>query len=120
MFDPLSILAVFAPVLVDAGRAAVNRFVTPNSVKPSTIAEVIELRKLDIQQFEIMQKADSAGTTYMWVEAIRKLQRPVVVIGLLVAFCIDPAQQAVATAFQAVGWYLFGERTLILNGGAKK
>jgi hypothetical protein len=104
-------LAILGPVLVDAGRAAVNRFIVPDAVKPSTMAEVIQLRGLDIQQFEIMHKADSSGESYRWVEAIRKLQRPLVVFGLLVAFCINPDNGALSASFQAVGWYLFGERT---------
>lgn len=119
MFDPVSILAVFAPVAVDAVRGIVNRYMTPDTIKPSSIAEVIQIRQLDIEQFKIMQQADSAGETFRWVEAIRKLQRPAVVIGLLVAFIYNPESSAISTAFQAVGWYLFGERTIVLNGGKK-
>lgn len=118
MFDPLSALAFLAPVVVDAGRALVSRYITPDSVKPSTVAEAIQLRELDLKQFEIMQKADSAGEAYQWVESIRKMQRPVVVFGLLVAFITHPDSQVIASAFQAVGWYLFGERTIIV--AAKK
>lgn len=111
MFDPVSMLAILGPVLVDAGRAVVGRFIAPDVVKPSSMAEVIQLRELDIEQFKIMQTADSTGETYRWVEAIRKLQRPIVVLGLLVGFCINPDNMAISAAFQAVGWYLFGERT---------
>lgn len=118
MFDPVSILAVLAPVVVDAGRAAVNRWITPDSVKPTNIDDVVKLRELDLKQFGIMQTADSAGETYKWVEAIRKLQRPAVVIGLLVSFCLHPESKDIASAFQAIGWYLFGERTIAL--AAKK
>lgn len=117
MFDPISIAAAFAPVAVDAFRALINRHLTPDTVKPATIAEVVQLRQLDNEQFKIMQEADSAGATYQWVEAIRKLQRPAVVIGLLVGFLYDPSNEAISTAFQAVGWYLFGERTIVLNRG---
>ncbi|MFA7399111.1 MAG: hypothetical protein WCZ98_01390 [Sideroxydans sp.] len=116
MFDPITALAAFAPVLVKAGEALVQRFIAPDTVKPTNIAEVIELRRLDVEQFKILQEADSAGQAVPWVEAVRKLQRPLVVAVLLAAFVSNPTDEATTTLFSVAMFYLFGERTMIVRG----
>jgi hypothetical protein len=113
MFDPITALAAFAPVIVKAGEALVQRFIAPDAVKPTNIGEVIELRKLDIEQFRILQDADKGGETFQWVEAIRKMQRPLVVVVLLAAFVSNPTDEATTTLFSVAMFYLFGERTLL-------
>lgn len=118
MFDPVTLLATFAPVLVRAGNAGVQRFIAPDIVKPTSIAEVLQLQQIDLERFRLLQDADKGGATYQWVEAIRKLQRPAVVVGLGVAFAINPESQIVADMFSVVTFYLFGER-VPLRMGAK-
>lgn len=115
MFEPITALAAFAPVLVKAGEAVVQRFIAPDAVKPTSIADVVALQGLENDRFRILQDADRGGDTYQWVEAVRKLQRPLVVFVLLGAFVHDPENVTVSLMFSSVTFYLFGER--IMKGG---
>lgn len=117
MFDPVTILSAFLPVLVRGGNALVQRF-APDTVKPTTVQEVAELQRIELERFKALQDADKGGETYRWVEAVRKLQRPAVIVGLGVAFLIDPNAPMVADMFACVTFYLFGER-VPLRMGAK-
>lgn len=116
MFDPLTLLATFAPVVVRAGNALVQRFIAPDAVKPTSVAEVVQLQQLELERFRVLQDADKGGATYQWVEAVRKLQRPAVVIGLGVAFLVSPDSQNLANMFSVVTFYLFGERVPYIGG----
>ena len=110
MFDPVTMFAMFGPTVVKAAEGLYQRFVAPDKVKPTTIADAVALGNLDNEKLKIITQADTSGETYRWVEAIRKLQRPVVVFATLAAFLWKPDQQDVALIFQTVMWYLFGER----------
>lgn len=116
MFDPVTILAAFAPVVVKAGEALVQRFIAPNSVKPTSVADLVTLQNLDLERFRILQEADKGGDTYKWVEAVRKLQRPVVVFVTLSAFVYNPNEPVTAALFSTVMFYLFGERVMMYAG----
>lgn len=116
MFDPATLLATFAPIVVRAGNALVQRFIAPDAVKPTSIAEVVQLQQLELERFRILQEADKGGATYQWVEAVRKLQRPIVVAGLGVAFLLSPDSANVANMFAVVTFYLFGERVPLAGG----
>lgn len=108
--EPFTLLAAFAPVLVEAGKAAVQRYLQPDTIKPTTVAEFVQLRQLDLQQFQALQ-GDSAPT-YQWVGAVRQLQRPVFAAGVLIAWAFNTADPMLANMASAVGFYLFGDRTL--------
>jgi hypothetical protein len=110
MFDPLTILTALAPTAVKTVDALVQRYIVPDTIKPTTVEQAVALENADIEKLKVITQADTGGETYKWVEAIRKLQRPVVVFATLAAFLYNPAQDAVAELFQVVMWYLFGER----------
>jgi len=116
MFDPLSIFAVFAPAAVKAVEALTQRFIAPNAVKPTSVADLVTLQNLELERFRVLQDTDKGGTTYQWVEAVRKLQRPVVVAATLGAFLITPDNQVVVDLFAVVMFYLFGERVAVRGG----
>jgi hypothetical protein len=120
MFDPVTMLAAFAPTLVKLFDAGVQRFIVPDQIKPTNVQDAIQLGNLDLEKLRIVTGADAGGETYKWVEAIRKLQRPIVVLATLAAFLIRPDQQAVAEIFQVVMWYLFGERVMPFGARSTK
>lgn len=117
MIDPITALAALAPVLVEAGRAAVNRWITPDTIKPANVDEYAKLKNIDLDWFKTLVSADAGGETYPWVEAVRKLQRPFVVLAVLGTWCYLHAAgtldtTAVDNMAAAVGFYLFGDRTM--------
>jgi hypothetical protein len=120
MFDPVTMLAAFAPTLVKLFDAGIQRFVVPDVLKPTTAAEAVALANVDLDRLRIITQADTGPESYRWVEALRKMQRPIVVYATLTAFLINPEQEAVSQLFQVVMWYLFGERiTPTWKGRAK-
>jgi len=116
MFDPLSIFAVFAPAAVKAVEALTQRFIAPNAVKPTSVADLVALQNLELERFRVLHDADKGGVAYPWVEAVRKLQRPVVVAATLGAFLYSPTDQVVVDLFSVVMFYLFGERVAVRAG----
>jgi hypothetical protein len=120
MFDPVTMLAAFGPTLVKLFDAGVQKWIVPDQIKPTNVADAVALGNLDIEKLRIVTGADVGGETYKWVEAIRKLQRPIVVFATLAAFLLKPDQQAVAEIFQVVMWYLFGERVMPFSGAKTK
>lgn len=120
MFDPITLLAGIAPLFMEAGKAAINRWLVPDQVKPANVAEYAQLKETDLKLYEAIANADSGGETYMWVEAIRKLQRPFVVAVVLTAWAYCHATGQAGTEVDnmasVIGFYLFGERTMFYIG----
>lgn len=120
MFDPITMFAAIAPVAVEAAKAGIQRWLAPEQVKPLTVDDALKLKEFDLKFFTTLTQADSGGETYPWVEAIRKLQRPAVVIAVLTTWAwvhmtgaenIDNVDNMTA----AVGFYLFGDRTMFYS-----
>jgi hypothetical protein len=114
--DPLTILAAFGPLAVELGKSLIGRFIAPDTFKPATVDDWLRMRDADVRLFEVMNAAGGANPSYPWVEAIIRLQRPAVVavtMGLWV-YCEAAGVEAptVANFAAAVGFYLFGDRTL--------
>jgi len=114
--DPLTILAALGPLAVDLGKSLIGRFIQTDVYKPTNIAEYTQMRNTDLAMFQAMNSAGGSGTTYPWVEAIVRLMRPGVasiVLGTW-AFMMVTGQDspAVNNFASAVGFYLFGDRTL--------
>jgi len=114
--DPLTILAALGPLVVDLGKSLIGRFVQTDGYKPVNIDEYAKMRQLDIDMFKAMNDAGGAAPSYPWVEAIVRLMRPsvaVIVLGTWAALKLNgqPAD-AVDNFAAAVGFYLFGDRTL--------
>lgn len=116
--DPVTILAGVLPVLVEAGKAAVNRWVAPDFIKPKTAAEYAEIKRVDVEMFKALNEAGGSSPTYPWVEAAVKLMRPTVSVIVLGTWAYVhlmmglPDTTAVDNFAAAIGFYLFGDRTL--------
>lgn len=127
MFDPITMFAAVAPIAVEAGRAAIARWLTPDQVKPANVDELLKIKDHDLKFFQTLTQADQGGETYPWVEAIRKLQRPFVVATVLFTWMFmhlavsEMDTTTVDNMASAVGFYLFGDRTMfyVKNKGAK-
>jgi hypothetical protein len=120
MFDPLSILAVFGPVAVDAGKALINRFIAADNFKPANIDEYSKVRGLDLELFKAMNDAGGSNASYPWVEAIVRLMRPgiaLLTMGVWAAgyLGVYPPSPAVDSFAAAIGFYLFGDRSLMYS-----
>lgn len=119
--DPITILAAFAPALIEAGKAAISRWVAPDQFKPSTVEQYIAMKKADIDLFSAINNAAGSGVTYQWVEAIKQLQRPLVAAIVMMVwadahgFLISEVAKDTASIdnfASLIGFYLFGDRSL--------
>ena len=112
--DPITILAALLPLGIDAGKFAIQKWLAPESVKPGTFTDLLQLRQLELEQFKAMQGTGEAS--YPWVAAVRSMQRPVfaaAVLGVWVWHAsTGQVPETVANMAAAVGFYLFGDRTL--------
>jgi hypothetical protein len=114
--DPITILSAFAPVVMDLGKSLINKFVAPDQFKPATIEQYAQMKQIDLDFFKVMNEAGSGNPSYPWVEAIVRLMRPV--IGILVlgvwgyTVVTGTMSDQVNNFASAVGFYLFGERSL--------
>lgn len=120
--EPFTILAALAPLAVDLGKAAIGRFIGQD-FKPSNVTEYLDIRRADLEQFQAINAAGGANPSYPWVEAVVRLQRPIVAG---VVLCVwgwsrtygNPAD-AVDNFAACIGFYLFGDRTLFYIRGKK-
>jgi hypothetical protein len=121
--DPLTILAAFGPLAVDLGKSLISRFIAPDQFKPSTIEQYVAMKQVDLDFFKTMNEAGGSNPSYPWVEAVVRLMRPAV--GLIVlgtwAYMELSGQSSVAVSnfASAVGFYLFGDRTLFYANKTK-
>jgi hypothetical protein len=120
--DPLTLFAALLPVFVDMGKAVVGRYFAPETFKPATIEQWMRMQEVELARFQAVSVAGGNNPSYPWVEAIVRLQRPVIGVVVLAVWAgihvhrvasdaaVDTA--AVDNAAAAVWFYLFGERTL--------
>lgn len=117
--DPLTALAALLPLGIEAGKAAIQKWFAPDQVKPVDFDQLLQLRQLELQTWQAMQ--GGSGASYPWVEAVRQLQRPLFVAGVLLAWCWQAAHGATSPTVDnmasCVGFYLFGDRTLFYVKG---
>lgn len=118
MFDPVTMLAGLLPLGVELGKALIQK-IAPDQVKPVTFEQYLELQRLQLDQWKAMQGGDEQS--YPWVQAVRQLQRPVFVAGVLGVWALQATvgtpSDMVANMASAVGFYLFGDRTLFYAKG---
>lgn len=118
MFDPVTMLAAFGPLVVKLGEATISKFVAPDTFKPATMDDWIKMKELDIKQFEAINNAGGNNPSYPWVEAVIRLMRPSIAIGVigtwsLCKFVPDLSCGPEVDNFAAaIGFYLFGDRSL--------
>lgn len=114
--DPVTILAALGPLAVDLGKSLISRFVAPDTFKPATIEQYTQMRQLDLEMFKAMNDAGGSNASYPWVEAFVRLQRPTVVALVLLTWAYlmlnGQSSQSVDNFASAIGFYLFGDRTL--------
>jgi hypothetical protein len=116
MIDPMTILAAFGPLVVDLGKSLIGRYIQTDGYKPTNVDEYIKVRQLDIEMFKAMNDAGGTNPSYPWVEAIVRLMRPGVALIVLGTWAVlklnGQPSDAVDNFAAAVGFYLFGDRTL--------
>ena len=114
--DPVTILATFAPFVVDLGKSLINRFIAGDTFKPANIDEYVKMREVDLGFFKAMNEAGGSNPSYPWVEAIVRLMRPTVTVMVLGTWAYleltNQPSTTVTNFASAVGFYLFGDRTL--------
>ena len=122
--DPLTILAALGPLAVDLGKSLISRFIAPEQFKPANIDEYVKMRETDLSMFQAMNNAGGANPSYPWVEAIVRLQRPLVgaiVLGVWGYLKLQGSTtESVDNFAAAIGFYLFGDRTLFYAKNAAK
>ena len=73
------------------------------------------MRQADVELFQAMNAAGGSGSSYPWVEAFVRLQRPVVACVVLGTWGASHVWKFNSPAIDnfagAVGFYLFGDRT---------
>lgn len=121
--DPLTILAALGPLAVDLGKSLIGRFIQTDGYKPVNVDEYVKMKELDLRLFTAMNEAGGANPSYPWVEAAVRLMRPavaLVVLGTWAALKLaGQPSDAVDNFAAAVGFYLFGDRTLFYSRKAK-
>lgn len=123
--DPLTVLAAFGPLAVELGKSLISRFVAPSEFKPATIEQYVQMRQMDLDMFKAMNEAGGTNPSYPWVEAIIRLQRPLVAFIALSVWAwshtYGVASAEVDNFSAIIGFYLFGDRTLFhINQMVKK
>jgi hypothetical protein len=121
--DPLTILAALGPLAVDLGKSLIGRFIQTDNYKPVNVDEYTKMRQLDLDMFKAMNDAGGTNPSYPWVEAAVRLMRPVVGIIVLGTWAYlemtGSTSESVSNFASAVGFYLFGDRTLFYARKAK-
>ena len=114
--EPLTALAVLGPLAVDLGKSLIGRFINGDGYKPANIDEFLKMKQIDIAMFKAMNEAGGSNPSYPWVEAVVRLMRPsvtIIVLGTWAYLKLKGVQsEAVDNFAAAVGFYLFGDRTL--------
>ena len=114
--DPLTILAALGPLAVDLGKSLIGRFIQTDNYKPVNVDEYVKMRQLDLDMFKAMNDAGGTNPSYPWVEAAVRLMRPavgVIVLGTWAYLKVNSIDSESVDNFAgAVGFYMFGDRTL--------
>jgi hypothetical protein len=124
VFDPLSLLAIFGPLLVDGGKAAIQKYMAPDEFKPTKIEDYLSMRQNDLEMFKAMNEAGGTNPTYPWVEATVRMMRPAIALAVISTWAslhLQGVDTAPVDSFAAaIGFYLFGDRTLFYARKAGK
>ena len=117
MFDPITLLAALGPLVVKLGDSLINKYVVPDNFKPANIDEYLKMKQVDLDFFNSLNNAGGTNQSYPWVEAIVRLMRPAIALGVIGTwasckfgpFACGPEVDNFAAA---IGFYLFGDRSL--------
>jgi len=117
--DPITVLSAFIPLLVQGGKAAINKFFGQEGVfKPANVEDYVKIKDKELELFSAINQAGGNNPSYLWVEAIIRLQRPLVVALVLMTWAFGhylgwENTSAVDNAASVVTFYLFGERSML-------
>ena len=79
----------------------------------------VQMRELDLRLFEAMNNAGGTNQSYLWVEAVVRLMRPMAAIIVMSTWAwtsiTGDATPAIDNFASAIGFYLFGDRTLFYS-----
>lgn len=119
--DPVTILAALGPLAVRLGDSLINKFIAPDTFKPATIDDYTKMKQLDLEQFKAINDAGGNNQSYPWVEAIVRLMRPTIAVGVIGTWAMCKFVDfhcgvEVDNFAAAIGFYLFGDRTLFYSG----
>lgn len=121
--DPITILAALGPLAVDLGKSLIGRFIQTDGYKPVNVDEYVKMKQLDLELFKAMNEAGGANPSYPWVEASVRLMRPAVGIIILSTWAYlklnNIPSESVDNFASAIGFYLFGDRTLFYSRKSK-
>lgn len=113
--EPFTILAALAPLFLDLGKAAIGKFIG-GDFKPANVADYLAIQRADLDKFTAINAAGGNNPSYLWVEAVIRLQRPIVAALTLGTWAyshtIGTPDPAIDNFAGAIGFYLFGDRTL--------
>jgi hypothetical protein len=113
--DPITILAALGPLAVDLGKSLIGKFIG-SEFKPANVADWLTMQKADLEKFLAVNNAGGANPSYPWVEAVIRLQRPLVAAIALTTWAYSRTwgtpSPAVDNFAACIGFYLFGDRTL--------
>lgn len=117
--DPLTIFAALGPLAVDLGKSLISRYVAPDQFKPATIDDYAKMKQIDLDMFKAINEAGGTNPSYPWVEAVVRMQRPlvgVIVLGTWAYLKLNgQASEGVDNFASCIGFYLFGDRTLFYS-----
>lgn len=122
MIDPLSLIALFGPLIKSGGQALINKLSKGEQYKPANVDDAIKLMQAETDALKArISVADTSDPSYPWVAALVKLQRPIIVYGTITGFMImvlfnvgtPEAAKTLSDLAQIVIFWLFGERTLM-------
>jgi len=115
--DPITILSAFLPLLVDGGKAAINKWLGSENFKPANIDEYSKIKDKELELFNAVNNAGGSNPSYPWVEAVIRLMRPTIAVIVLIVWSYSHIYQfddtsSIDNAAGIIGMYLFGERSL--------
>lgn len=110
-------LAALGPLAVKLGEAVIGKFIAPDTFKPATIDDYVKMKQLDLDQFKAINDAGGNNQSYPWVEAIVRLMRPSIALGVIGTWAVCKLTNyncgtEVDNFAAAIGFYLFGDRSL--------
>lgn len=112
-----TLLPALIPAMQDGFKSIVGKFT--GGAKPLNIQEQAQLMEAENHRLEILAKLEGGGIAYPWVEAIRKLQRPFVVLVCVLVWAMhfsglvslpEASELILCDITSSVMFYLFGER----------
>jgi len=117
--DPITLLAAVLPIIVEGGKSAIQRWIAPDTFKPVNINDYVAVKNADISLFKALNEAGGSNPTYPWVDAVVRMMRPAVAATVLLTWAyvhltvaLEADTSTVDNFAAAIGFYLFGDRTL--------